>query len=379
MNRRQLLTTLAAASAYPACAGLLSKNNMAEGQIFKRDAPGQPWKWSREADHYERAGEKVKCLVCPNHCELSPGDRSACRNKVNIDGTLFTLAYGNPCAARPDPVEKKPLFHFHPGSSAFSLGTSGCNLRCLNCQNWEISQKKPEEIGRMELFPDAAVTAARQSSCQSVAFTYSEPVAHYEYMMDTAKRAKAAGLKNVWVTNGYISRAALEPLLQVIDAANVDLKAFSEKTYNELNGGHLKFVLETLSALKEAGIWLEVTTLMVPGYTDDLATVQGVAGWMVQHLGPDVPLHLSRFFPAHKLEHVPPTAVDQLLAGRDAARKAGLRFVYVGNVPGDGYEDTQCPGCKKTVIRRAGYAIAEMRVDRDGKCGFCGKQVPGRF
>jgi pyruvate formate lyase activating enzyme len=298
---------------------------------------------------------------------------------VNIDGRVYTLAYGNPCAVHTDPIEKKPLFHFHPGSFAFSLATSGCNLRCLNCQNWEISQKKPEELQTVELFPNAVPDAAKRESCLSVAYTYSEPIAYYEYMIDTAKAAHAAGLKNVWISNGYISRAGLEPLAPFIDGANINLKAFTEQTYNELNGAHLKFVLETLKALKEFNVWFEVTTLMVPTYTDNLETIRGVAGWMLNNLGPDTPLHLSRFYPQHKLQHLPPTAVDKLVAGRDLALKMGLKFVYVGNVPGLGLENTQCPGCRKNVIERTGFSVSSLHVDRKGLCAFCKTPIPGRF
>lgn len=379
MKRRNFICALSAA----ACGRLYAESRpeeavMAEGNTFRKDAPKTLWKWSKEAYHYEKAGGSTKCLICPNHCELSPGDRSACRVKVNIDGTAYTLAYGNPTAVNADPVEKKPLFHFHPGSMAFSLGTAGCNLRCLNCQNWEISQKKPEEVKSVEMFPPAVVEAAMQYRCKSVAFTYSESTSFYEYMFDTAVLARKRGLANVWVTNGYMSLAGLEPLCPFLDAANVDLKSFSEETYNKLNGGHLKPVLETLKVLKEHNVWTEVTTLMVPGYTDNLETAKGVAGWMLKHLGPDAPLHFSRFHPAYKLEHLPPTATDILVRARETAMRMGLRYVYVGNVPGLDMENTICPGCKKTVVRRQGFSIAEMNLDK-GRCRFCGTAIAGRF
>ena len=379
MQRRTFLCALSAA----ACGRLYGRSGpetavMAEGNIFRRDAPESLWKWSKEAYHYEKTGGNTKCLICPNHCELSPGDRSACRVKVNLDGKAYTLAYGNPTAVNPDPVEKKPLFHFYPGSLAFSLGTAGCNLRCLNCQNWEISQKKPEEVRSIEMFPPAVVDAALRTQCRSVAYTYSESTSFYEYMFDTAVLARGRGLANVWVTNGYISRAGLEPLCPYLDAANVDLKSFSEATYNRLNGGHLKPVLETLEVLREFKIWTEVTTLMVPGYTDNLETAKGVAGWMLKHLGPDAPLHFSRFHPAHKLEHLPPTSTEILVRARETAMKMGLHYVYVGNVPGLEMENTICPGCGKTVIRRTGFSMSEINLDK-GRCRFCGTAVAGRF
>ncbi len=378
MNRRELIAGMSGAAACSAFGSFFKQSNMAEGAIFKNDAPARPWKWSTEAALYEKNGGKTKCLVCPNHCELSPGDRSACRVKVNIGGIAYTLAYGNPCAINVDPIEKKPLFHFHPGTSAFSLATAGCNLRCLNCQNWEISQKKPEETNNYELFPDDVVAAARKNKVTAIAYTYSEPTAWYEYMCDIARSARKSSVKNVWVTNGYMSRAGLEPLCQYLDAANVDLKAFSEKTYNELNGGRLKPVLETLKTLHEYQVWFEVTLLMVPTYTDSLETVQQIAGWMARNLGPGYPLHVSRFHPEHKLQHLLPTPVDTLFAAQEAALAEGLHFVYVGNVPGANRENTTCPACKKTVIKRSGFAIDEINIKK-GACAFCNTAIAGRF
>jgi len=379
MNRRDLLVSMTGCAAYPACAGFFKPSNMAEKAIFKGDAPKKLWKWSRECYNYEKKGDKTECLTCPNHCELSPGDRSACRVKVNIDGTAYTLAYGNPCSMNVDPVEKKPLFHFHPGTVAFSIATAGCNLRCLNCQNWEISQKKPEEVVSRDLFPEDVVKTALQYNCKAIAYTYAEPTAFYEYMFDTAKIAHQHGIKNVCVTNGYISRAALEPLCPYIDGASVNLKAFSEEIYNDLNGCHLKPVLETLKTMKELNVWFEVITLLVPTYTDNMETVKGITGWILNNLGPDTPLHFSRFHPEHKLTQLPPTSIDILLKAQDYARSAGLRYVYAGNAPGLGRENTFCPKCKKVVVEREGFSIARMDVDAKGQCRFCGEKIAGRF
>ncbi len=352
---------------------------MAEKDIIRGSAPKAPWKWSKECYHYEKKGGKTECLVCPNHCELAPGDRSACKVKVNIDGTAYTLAYGNPCAINTDPIEKKPLFHFLPGSTAFSMATAGCNLRCLNCQNWEISQKKPEEVESRELFPEDVIKTASAHGCKSIAYTYSEPVAYYEYMFDTAKLAKSNGIKNIMVTNGYISRAALEPLCQYIDAASVNLKGFSEEIYNTLNGGHLKPVLETLKALKEFNVWFEIITLLVPTYTDNMETIKGITGWILKNLGQDTPLHFSRFNPEYKLDRLPPTSVETLLRAQDYATKAGLHYVYTGNIPGMGRENTVCPGCKKTVIKRKGFSIEPINISSNGKCLSCGCKIAGGY
>ena len=265
--------------------------------------------WVKEASHYLKLDRNVQCKICPNNCLLAPGDRSHCRNKVNRDGTLYTMAYGNPCTFHVDPVEKKPLFHFLPGSPAFSLATSGCVFRCLNCQNWEISQKKPEEtkdprgpelrlrpplpptldydeLARLSLFPDDVVAVAKALRCPSIAYTYSEPTAYYEYAFDTCKLAREHGLKNIIVTCGSIEDRPLRDLLPYVDAAHVDLKGFSDDTYQRLNSGKLQPILNTLKTYHELGVWFEVINLVVPTYTDDLEMIKRMCGWLVENLGP---------------------------------------------------------------------------------------------
>jgi len=346
---------------------------------FKGDAPKTLWKWSREGMHYLKLGRNVNCKVCPNNCILAPGDRSACRVKVNMDGTLYTLAYGNPCSVNVDPIEKKPLMHFLPESGSFSIATAGCNLRCLNCQNWEISQSTPEDTVNLDLPPERVVELAKQTGCSSIAYTYSEPTAFYEYMFDTATLAHANGLKNVWVTNGYINRAPLEQLCTVIDAANVDLKSYDEKIYNRLNSGHLKPVLNTLRTLRDKGVWFEVTTLLVPTYLDYMGMIERMCRWLVKELGPDTPLHFSRFSPRHKLSHLPPTPVGTLRRAREVGLEAGLHYVYVGNVALDevpGSSNTYCPGCGKLLVERLGYVVARNDVV-GGACTYCGRAIAG--
>jgi pyruvate formate lyase activating enzyme len=382
--------------------------------VFRNDAPrGELWAawkrrgWVREASHYRKLGSNVQCKVCPNNCLLEPEDRGRCRNKVNKDGVLYTLAYGDPCTAGPDPVEKKPLFHFLPGERTFSLATSGCGFRCLNCQNWEISQRKPEETKdprgaafrlrpetleqmgpqheyRWSMFPADVVAMAKHGKCTSVAYTYSEPTAFYEYMYDTARLARRAGLRNIWVTCGYINHEALTDLCQYLDAANVDLKSFSDDIYRRLNSGRLQPILDTLLTLKDLGVWFEVTNLVVPTYTDDLDMIARMCDWLVENLGRDYPLHFSRFTPKHKLVHLPFTSPDVLLKARDVAREAGLRHVYIGNVHDlmarvPALADcgtTYCPACGKAVVRREGFAVRSLDV-RDGKCGFCAAALAG--
>jgi len=375
--------------------------------VFKGDAPtGDLWDlwqkrgWVKEARHYLKLGRNVQCKICPNNCILTPGDRSHCRNKVNYDGTLYTLAYGNPCTFHVDPVEKKPLFHFLPGTRSFSLATSGCVFRCLNCQNWEISQKKPEEtkdphgpefrlrpplpteltfeqMSRLSLFPDDVVAATLALGCPSISYTYSEPVAYYEYAQDTCRAARAQKLKNIVVSCGSIETRAGRDLYQYADAAHIDLKGFDEATYHRLNSGKLATILNTLKTLQDCGVWFEIINLVIPTYTDNLDTIRRMCGWLAQELGPDRPLHFSRFHPEHKLAYLSPTPVETLLKAREAARAEGLHYVYVGNVPGlAGAETTFCPNCKKPVVERDLFAVTRLDII-DGKCRFCSTKIPG--
>ncbi len=334
-----------------------------------------PWKWSREGYHYLHLGENVRCQVCPNECILREGQRSVCRNKTNYKGTLYTLAYGNPCAVHIDPIEKKPLYHFLPATSAYSIATAGCNFRCLNCQNWEISQRGPNERDG-ELFPEQVVERAVHSDCQSIAYTYSEPTSWYEYMYDTSQLAVTQGIKNVWITNGYMNEGPLRDLCQYLDAANVDLKSFREEIYNELNSGTLEPVLNTLSVLKEEGVWFEVTNLVVPTWTDDMDMIAQMCEWLYQNVGCDYPLHFSRFHPAYKLMNLPPTPYEILKEARQTALNSGLHYVYIGNVPNAEEQHTYCPHCENLIIGRKGFFITEMHV-KDGFCEFCGEEIKG--
>ncbi|NLA74128.1 MAG: AmmeMemoRadiSam system radical SAM enzyme, partial [Deltaproteobacteria bacterium] len=300
-----------------------AKGKGIRGSIFKGDAPDKPWKWSIEARYYEKKGKDTTCLNCPNRCYLKPGDRGVCRSRVNIDGKLYSLAYGNPCTVHVDPVEKKPLNHFYPGSSVFSLAATGCNLRCLNCQNWEISQKRPEDVAHGELIPKDVVASAKKNHAPSIAYTYSEAITYYEYMSDTARLAKEAGINSILVSNGYINDKPLCGLAPYIDVANINLKSFDNDVYMALNGGTLAPVLNTLKRLRENGVWLEITTLVVPTYIDDPDMIKRMCGWILKELGPDYPLHFSRFFPNYRLNRLPPTPVSQLEEFRDLAVKEG--------------------------------------------------------
>jgi pyruvate formate lyase activating enzyme len=347
------------------------------GRIFKGDAPRQIWRWSHEAHSYRKLdGGRVMCGICPNRCLLSPGDRSICRSKVNRDGKLYTLVYGNPCAVHVDPIEKKPLYHFQPQSKTFSLATTGCNLRCLNCQNWEISQAKPHEVRHIELFPPEAVAAAKRASCTSLAFTYSEAITFFEYTLATARMARQAGLSNLLISNGYVNRSPLLELCRVLDAANINLKSFDDGVYRKLNGGRLQPVLNTLETLRDNGVHLEITTLVVPGYVDDEEMLKRMCSWILTRVGPDCPLHFLRFFPRYKLDRLPPTPVDTLTRFRSLALREGIHYVYIGNVPEHEGNHTYCHQCGKLLIRRQGYIITAADLV-EGRCRFCGTVVPG--
>jgi pyruvate formate lyase activating enzyme len=349
-----------------------------KGRVFKGEAPEKLWKWSIEAFHYASDGQTVQCQVCPNRCILEPGDRSVCRSKVNLGGKLYSLAYGNPCSVNVDPIEKKPLNHFYPATPIFSIATTGCNFRCLNCQNWEISQRRPEDVRHYELFPEDVVRAAEKEKIPSVAYTYSEAITYYEYMFDTARLARGAGIKNALISNGYINKRPLRRLARYLDAANINLKTFDNRIYQCLNGGTLKPVLDTLKILHEEGVWMEITTLVVPTYVDDPDMIKRMCGWILKNLGPDYPLHFTRFFPLYQLTRLPLTPVKTLEHFRKIAMDEGIHYVYVGNVPGHPGYHTICHRCKKTIIERNGYLLTQQNME-DGRCSFCKTPIPGRW
>ena len=348
-----------------------------QGEVFKNGAPASLWKWSKTADYFSRLDQgAVMCTLCPHRCRLSPGDRSLCRSRVNLDGTLYSLAYGNACSANVDPIEKKPLYHFLPATTAFSIAAAGCNFRCLNCQNWEISQVRPEDVRHIDLFPDAVVQAAVKSGCRSIAYTYSEPTTFYEYMIDTARIARSRGIHNVWVSNGYINRDPLLALCRVLDGANVNLKSISDDIYRRLNGGRLQPVLNTFVTLHRQGVHFEMTHLVVPGYGDSDDMIKRMCAWVLEHIGPDHPLHFLRFFPRYRLDRLAATPVDTLIRFRERAMAEGIRYVYLGNVPGHAGNHTFCHHCKRLLVERQGYHITAFHIAA-GRCRFCGTPIAG--
>ena len=324
----------------------------------------------------EETARGIMCRICPNECVLKEGEISKCNNRKVYKSKLYTMAYGNPCAANIDPVEKKPLYHFLPGSRAFSIATAGCNLVCLNCQNWSISQTSPDKTRNYELSTEQVVEECIKNKCSSIAYTYSEPVTFYEYTFETATIARKAGIKNILKSNGYIYEEPLRKLCSVIDAANIDLKAFSESTYLKLSGGKLQPVLNSLKVYKEMGIWLEITNLIVPSWTDNLEEIRKMCRWLADNGFENTPLHFSRFYPLYKLDQLPPTPLDVLAKAAEIAAGEGLKYIYVGNVPGNEAADTKCPSCGRVVVKRQGYRIMFNNI-AEGKCLSCGNKVHG--
>jgi pyruvate formate lyase activating enzyme len=320
----------------------------------------------------------IRCGVCAHRCLVKPGRRGICGVRENIDGVLRCHAYGAVAAVGLDPIEKKPLFHVEPGSLSYSIATLGCPFHCRFCQNWEIAQapRLGLDLPTMPLQPDEVVAEARRAGARSVAYTYVEPTVFLEYALDTAGLARAVGLRNVFITDGYATPEAIGLLGQVLDAANVDLKAFDDRFYRQLCGARLSHVLEAIVAMRAAGIWLELTTLVIPGWNDSDAELRALTAWMVRTLGPMTPWHVSRFFPAHRMRDVPPTPTATLLRAADIGRAAGLHYVYVGNAPGLGLEDTGCAGCGRVLIERSGYRL-RSHLTTDGACPACGRGLEG--
>ena len=335
-----------------------------------KPAPGE-----RLAMFQEDSPRGVICLICPNECTLKDGELSDCHNRIARKSKLYTMAFGNPCAVNIDPVEKKPMYHFLPGTTAYSIATAGCNLVCLNCQNWTISQTSPDKTKNYDLPPAGVVSQAAAGSCKSIAYTYSEPVTFYEYVYETSKLAREAGIKNIMVSNGYINREPLKQLCRYIDGANIDLKSFTDSTYLKLTGGRLQPILDSLKTYRDEGVWLEITNLIVPGWTDKPDEIKQMCNWLAENGFTDTPLHFSRFQPQYKLEHMPPTPAGILIKAAETARAEGMRYVYVGNLPGVGNDDTSCPTCGKKLVDRSGYRIVSREIT-GGKC-TCGTRIPG--
>ncbi len=332
----------------------------------------------KEALLYQKlADATVQCQLCAHKCIIADGKRGLCQVRENNGGTLFTLVYGRTISQNIDPIEKKPFNHFYPGSNAFSIATPGCNLACSWCQNWEISQMPRDQhfISGRKLDPEEIVAAAVRSGCRSIAYTYTEPTVFFEYCFDTAKLAQKAGIANVFVSNGYMSAEMLTLFSPYLDAANIDLKAFSDATYQRYTGGKLQPVLDSLKKLKELGIWIEVTTLIVPGVNDSSQELQDIATFIATELGPEVPWHVSRFYPNHKLKKTAATPVETIAGAVAIGHAAGLQFVYPGNI--SGVVETRCPHCQSAVAERSGYCLSNLRISPLGECAICSGVIAG--
>ena len=287
----------------------------------------------KECRYYKRLEDgRVECLLCPHHCRMAEGKTGICRSRRNQGGMLVSEVYGKPCSLAIDPIEKKPLYHFHPGTTCLSMACTGCNFRCLNCQNHDISQVAPSDVCHYELSPEDIVALCQKHHCPGIAYTYTEPLTYLEYVIDCARLAHEAGLWNILVTAGYVCQEPLRDLLPYLDAANVDLKSFSDDIYQRVSGGHLQPVLDTILAMKQAGVWVEITNLVIPDLNDDMDMIRQMCRWIVGNGLADAPLHFSRFFPRYKLQDIPPTPLQTLRAAKQVAEEEGVKHVYLGNV-----------------------------------------------
>ncbi len=365
VTRRDFIRWGAAAALWPLAAGC------GAGPAEAAE-PGE-----REALAYEKMdGALVRCRLCPRGCVVPDGRRGYCQVRQNRAGTYHTLVYGRICSAHVDPIEKKPLFHFLPGTAAFSLAAPGCNVECQWCQNWQISQVRPEDIRTEHLPPDKAVEVARAHESPTIAFTYSEPTVFYEYCLDTARAAREAGVRCVSITNGYIQAEPMKRLCEVLSAVKVDLKGFTEEFYRRYVHGELAPVLATLELVRRQGVHLEIVTLLIPGLNDGEEELRELSRWVVRNLGPDVPLHFTRFHPDYKMTNLARTPAQTVERARQIAAAEGVRYAYTGNLPGSKHQSTFCPECGELVVGRYGFYVGKVHL-KDGNCAHCGAPIPG--
>jgi pyruvate formate lyase activating enzyme len=330
-----------------------------------------------EAKFYQKlAGEKICCKLCPRNCVVEEGERGSCGVRENRDGVFYTLVYARVCTAHVDPVEKKPLFHYLPGTNAFSIATAGCNVHCKFCQNWEISQSRPEQIPAEYVPPQRVAELAKQHNCPTIAYTYSEPVIYSEFLMATADAAHEVGVRSLVVSNGYMGEEALKVAYGKMDAVKIDLKAFSESYYKDVVKARLKPVLESLVTLRKMGKWTEVVYLVVTGLNDGDEELRGLAQWVKGNLGAEVPLHFTQFYPAYQMENLPVTPVATLERAKAIADAEGLQYVYIGNVPGHPAQNTYCPQCHRMLVERVGFTANRVLIEKDC-CPFCQHPIAG--
>ena len=368
---------LKAAAAAPCALAIFAAALQERALAVPDPAPADDSRFAREARFYQQLpGNLVRCQLCPRQCEVPDGARGYCRVRENRKGKYFTLVHSRVVAAHVDPIEKKPFFHFLPGAMAFSIATGGCNVHCKFCQNWEISQARPEELRGLYLPPGDLVQNAQRSDCGVLAYTYSEPVVFSEYVIDAAEAGRKAKLKSVVVSNGFIRPEPLRAVCEAVDAIKIDLKSYSEKYYREVVRGELRPVLDSIVNVRKSGRWLEIVYLVVPTLNDSDADFRGVSQWLKREVGSDVPIHFTRFRPLYLLTNLPPTPVTTLERAKAIADAEGLQYAYIGNVPGHAGENTYCPGCGKLLIERIGFTATQVNLDK-GRCKGCKRAIPG--
>jgi pyruvate formate lyase activating enzyme len=371
-NRRQFLgTACGSALTLTSAACWRCLEGQAEAAASSSSLPGHPARWYKKLPL-----QRVQCQLCPKQCRVDHTERGFCGVRENHHGQYRSLVYGKPCTINIDPIEKKPLFHLLPGAQTFSLATAGCNMDCRACQNWQISQARPEQIRSYDLPPEKVVKAALSYGSKLISYTYTEPVVFLEYVIDIAKLARQKGICNCMITGGNIEVAPLKEACHVLDAIKVDLKAFNEQTYITNNRGELKHILRTIETVKKSGRWLELVYLVIPTQNDSEKEIQKMCRWVKTTLGKDVPLHFTRFHPEYRLKHLPPTPYSTLKRCFQLARAEGLHFPYVGNIAGQEGEDTHCPRCQKALIKRRGFTVLQ-NVLQKGTCPACHTPIPG--
>ena len=372
MKRRQFIKTTAIGTGLAFCPEIIiadSKDGLTEPSVVKEHY--------HPALFYKKLGEGIiECQLCPRRCHVSDLERGYCGVRENIGGEYYTLVYSKVCSANVDPIEKKPFFHFLPGTTAFSIATAGCNMNCKFCQNWSISQFRPEDVNHFELTPEECADVAIKNGSASIAYTYSEPVIFYEYMRDCAIEGRKKGVRSVVVTAGYIEKEPLLELIPLVDAIKIDLKAYTESYYHDICSSELKPVLDTLVTIKATGIWLEIVYLMLPGLNDSKEEITNLCDWLINNLGPDVPIHFTRFHPAYLMQNLPSTPIEPLEQAYDIAKQKGLHYPYIGNVYGHMGENTYCHNCGRLLISRQGFQTTINNFNK-GKCPFCKTDIPG--
>ena len=378
LSRRDVLKLgIGVALGAGALGGLAHLTSSAQSPMPLVTKPGRSSQWLHAASYYRAMSKDfVQCQLCPKQCIVGPGGRGICEVRENRGGEYYTLVYGRAASVNIDPVEKKPFYHVMPGSPIFSFATAGCNMDCKNCQNWQLSQARPEDLPAMALPPAKLVAAAREQGCSLIAGTYNEPTIFFEYLLDVAVEGNKHGVRTTMVSAGYINREPMLELCRELAAIKIDLKSMRDDFYRSNCEGTLKPVLDSIELVKNQGVWLEIVYLVVPTLNDGEEEIRELARWVRTNVGPDVPLHFSRFHPQYKLKNLPPTPYETLGRCHEIARSEGLNYVYVGNLPGRGETDTRCPKCGKLVVRRQHYRVAEKHLE-DGHCEFCHYPIPG--